>query len=97
MREKKQLFLESYFDFDSIFPMEYFEMYLQESASGFWLIYYANDQGETVYGPFSEDELMERLSLAPFYFEEIVFVYHLVENQDQELQKLGVRLLRRLL
>ena len=95
--KKKQLFLDSYFDFDSLFPMEYFELYLQESASGYWLIYYANNSGETAYGPYAESELSERLSLAPFFFEEIVFVYHLVESKDKDLNALGLRLLKKLL
>ena len=95
--EKKRLFLDSYVDFDSIFPMEYFEIYLQESAANFWLVSFVNDQGETVYGPYDEPELLERLTLAPFYFEEIVFVYHLVESQDKDLNTLGVRLLKTLL
>ena len=95
MKEKKSLFLESYFDFDALFPMEYFEIYLQETADGFWLIYYANNQGETAYGPYHEDELLERLTLAPFLFEEIVFIYHLIENRDSDLHDLGVRLLKK--
>ena len=95
--EKKRLFLDSYVDFDSLFPMEYFEIYLQESAANFWLVSFANDQGETVYGPYQESELLERLTLAPFYFEEIVFVYHLVESQDKDLNALGLRLLKTLL
>lgn len=74
--------------------MEYFEMFLQETAKGYWLVYYANDHGETSYGPYHERELLERLSLAPFFFEEIVFVYHLIENKDIELRDLGIRLLK---
>ena len=97
MKKKKPLFLESYFDFDSLFPMEYFEIHLQETAAGHWLVYYANDEGENSYGPFSEEELLERLTLAPFLFEEIVFVYHLIENKDQALHELGIRLLKKLL
>lgn len=96
MSKKKSVFLESYFDFDSLFPQEYFELFLQETAKGSWLVYYANDQGESVYGPFDEDELLSRLTLAPFYFEEIVFVYHLVESKHKDLRNLGVRLLKRL-
>ncbi len=97
MNEKKSLFLDSYFDFDSIFPQEYFEIFLRESAQGYWLIYYANDQGETVYGPFEESELLARITLAPFYFEEIVFTYHLIESKDAVLHQLGVRLLKGML
>ena len=95
--KKKQLFLDSYFDFDALFPMEYFEIYLRETADGFWLVYYANDQKETSYGPYPEEELLERLKLAPFFFEEIVFVYHLVESEDTDLHQLGVRLLKKLI
>ena len=32
--------------------------------------------------------------LAPFYFDEMVLIYHLVENPDAQLKDLGVRLLR---
>ena len=92
--EKKPLYLDSYFDFDSLFPMEYFEMYLQQTADRFWLVYYVTNQQEVSYGPYDESELLERLTLAPFYFEEIVFAYHLIENQDKDLNQLGVRLLK---
>ena len=95
--KKKQLFLESYFDFDAIFPMEYFEIYLRETAHGYWLVYYANNQHETSYGPYAEAELLDRLQLAPFFFEEIVFVYHLIESKDKDLRQLGVRLLKNLI
>ncbi len=95
--EKKQLFLDSYFDFDAIFPMEYFELYLRETASGYWIIYYASDSHETSYGPYAEEELLDRLQLAPFFFEEIVFVYHLIESSDVDLHQLGLRLLKSLI
>lgn len=95
--KKKALFLDSYFDFDSIFPMEYFEMYLQETASNYWLVYFVNDHGETPYGPYNEDELLSRLTLAPFFFEEMVFIYHLIESRDTDLRELGIRLLRKLI
>ena len=95
--KKKQLFLDSYFDFDAIFPMEYFEIYFRETADGYWLVYYASDQNETSYGPYPEVELLERLKLAPFFFEEIVFVYHLIESKDKDLHQLGVRLLKNLI
>ena len=94
MPKKKAVFLESYFDFDSIFPQEYFELFLQQTAQDHWLVYYANDEGETAYGPFEESELLNRLTLAPFFFEEIVFIYHLVESKDEDLKDLGVRLLK---
>ncbi len=77
--------------------MEYFEIYLRETANGYWLIYYANEHHETSYGPYSEQELLDRLQLAPFFFEEIVFVYHLVESDDQDLHQLGLRLLKSLI
>ena len=48
-------------------------------------------------GPYDELELLERLTLAPFYFEEIVFVYHLIESQDKDLNAVGLRLLKTLL
>jgi hypothetical protein len=95
--KKKPLFLDSYFDFDSIFPMEYFEMSLRETANSFWLVYYANDQGESSYGPYHENELLNRLALAPFFFNEMVFIYHLLENRDADFRELGVRLLRKLI
>jgi hypothetical protein len=95
--KKKQLFLDSYFDFNAIFPMEYFEIHLRETANGFWIVYYANDHHETSYGPYPEEELLERLKLAPFFFEEIVFVYHLIESKDADLHQLGVRLLKKLI
>ena len=95
--EKKQLFLESYYDFDSLFPMEYFEIFLQATAYEYWLVYYATDELETVYGPYHESELLERFTLAPFYFEEMVLTYHLVESNDTDLRQLGVRLLKSLL
>lgn len=97
MSKKKSVFLSSYFDFDSIFPQEYFELFLQETAKGHWLVYYVNDSGETIYGPYDEQELLGRLTLAPFYFEEIVFVYHLVESKEEDLKTLGVRLLKGLI
>lgn len=97
MKKKKSVFLESYFDFDALFPQEYFELCLQETAKGHWLVYYTIDEGETAYGPYEEQELAARLTLAPFYFEKIVFIYHLVENKDRELKNLGVRLLKNLL
>ncbi len=77
--------------------MEYFEMSLQETASGYWLVYYADDHGETSYGPYHENELLNRLTLAPFFFDEMVFVYHLIENKDTDFRELGVRLLRKLI
>lgn len=95
--KKKLLFLDSYFDFDALFPMEYFEMYFRETAAGYWLVYYANDHNETSYGPYHEGELLERLKLAPFFFEEMVFVYHLIESHDQDLHQLGIRLLKSLI
>ncbi len=96
MSKKKALFLASYFDFDSLFPQDYFELFFQESAHQHWLVYFVDDQGETVYGPYNEDELLERLCLAPFLFEEIVLVYHLIESKDDDLKNLGVRLLKKL-
>lgn len=96
MSKKKSLFLASYFDFDSLFPQDYFELFFQESAQHHWLVYFVDDEGETVYGPYHEDEILERLSLAPFLFEEIVLVYHLVESKEEELKELGVRLLQKL-
>ncbi len=97
MAKKKSVFLESYFDFDSIFPQEYFELFLQQTARDHWLVYFVNDQGETAYGPFDEQELLTRLTLAPFFFEEIVLIYHLIESKDVDLKNLGVRLLKNLL
>lgn len=94
MKKKKRLFLDSYFDFDSVFPQEYFEVMLQE-ISDQWIIYFVDDQGkEIAYGPYLEPELLEQVTLSPFFFEEIVFVYHLIEHKDTDLRDLGVRLLR---
>ena len=73
---------------------EYFEVFLRQTADDYWLVYYADDQKETSYGPYHEDVLLEQLKLAPFFFEEIVFVYHLLENKDMDLHQLGVRLLK---
>lgn len=95
--DKKPLFLDSYFDFDSTFPMEYFEIYLLEAASKFWIVCYVNDEIESSYGPFPEKDLLNRLTLAPFHFDEMVLIYHLVENPDTQLKDLGVRLLRQLI
>ena len=92
--KKKRLFLDSYFDFDALFPMEYFEISLRQTADHYWLVYYANDHKETSYGPYHENELLEQLKLAPFFFEDIVFVYHLIEHKDRDLHRLGVRLLK---
>jgi len=97
MMDKKPLFLDSYFDFDSTFPMEYFEIYLLEAASKFWIVYYVNDNDELSFGPFHEKELLIRMTLAPFYFDQMVLIYHLVENPDAQLKDLGVRLLRQLI
>jgi len=96
MKKKKRLFLDSYFDFDSIFPQEYFEVMLQELSEQ-WIIYYVDSQGkEKAYGPYPEPELMEQITLSPFFFEQIVFVYHLIEHSDPDLRDLGIRLLKRL-
>jgi hypothetical protein len=95
--KKKQVFLSSYFDFDATFPMEYFEIGLIQTADDYWLIYYATDDNEFSFGPYSESELLNRITLAPFLFEEMVFIYHLIENSDPELHDLGVRLLRKLI
>ena len=93
MKKKKRLFLDSYFDYDAVFPQEYFEVLLQELAHNHWIIYYV-DGKEAAYGPYSEKELLERIAMAPFFFDEIVFVYHLVENRDKDLKDLGIRLLK---
>lgn len=72
-------------------------MSLQETANGYWLVYYANDRGETAYGPYHENEILNRLTLAPFFFEEMVFIYHLLESRDSDLRELGIRLLKTLI
>ena len=72
-------------------------MSLRETANSFWLVYYANDQGETSYGPYHENDLLNRLALAPFFLDEMVFIYHLLEDRDTDFCELGVRLLRKLI
>lgn len=95
MGEKKEVSLDVYNVYDAIIPLEYFEVYIQSAEGGFWKLFYIDKDGnETEYGPLSEEEILKTVSEKPFYFDEIVFVYYLVEHKDEELKDLGVRLLK---
>ncbi|MCS6834053.1 MAG: hypothetical protein NZ521_10805 [Flammeovirgaceae bacterium] len=97
MKEKKEINLDVYTsEEDTPFPSEYFEVYLQEAdEKGKWFIFYVDKAGnESQFGAFSESELLKRIVQKPFFFEEIVFVYYLIEHKDQEIKDLGVRLLK---
>lgn len=94
--KKIDIELDAYFDFESIFPIEYFEIKIGSESDGEWFLFYVDEQGrESEFGPFSEPELLDRIGLAPFLVEPLVFVYYLVESNDQEIHNLGVRLLKR--
>ena len=96
MGEKKEIQLDIYNVYDAIIPLEYFEVYIQQTDDPEkWKLYYINKDGEeTEFGPMNEEDILEAVSHDPFYFEEIVFVYYLVEHKDEELKELGVRLLK---
>lgn len=97
MKEKKEISLDVYTSQeDTPFPSDYFEVYLQEAdEKGKWFIFYVDKNGhESQFGAFSEQELLKRITQKPFFFEEIVFVYYLVEHKDLEIKDLGIRLLK---
>jgi NDP-sugar pyrophosphorylase family protein len=98
MKEKKEINIDVYTSQeDTQFPLDYFEMYLQEEEKGKWLIFYVDKDGnESKFGTYEEAELLKRITQKPFYFEEIVFVYYLVEHKDKEIKDLGIRLLKQL-
>jgi len=93
--QKFDLDLSAYYDYEAILPMEYFEVKLTPTPKGLWQVFYIDEQAqETVYGPYKEQELLERIQLAPFYFEEVVFIYYLVESNHDPLRNLGIHLLK---
>ena len=93
--QKFDLDLYAYYDYEAILPLEYFEVKLAPTLEGLWYVYYIDEQGrETEYGPFKEPELLKRIQLAPFSFEEVVFIYYLVESDQDPLRNLGIQLLR---
>ncbi len=97
MVNREKLFLEPYFDFDSILPADYFEVLISSTENNQWVLFYIDDQeAETEYGPYDMKEVLERIVLAPFFIDEIVFVYHLVEHNNETLNALGVDLLKHL-
>ena len=94
--KKIDLELDAYFDFESIFPIEYFEIKIGTESGGEWFLFYVDEKGrESEFGPFSESELLDRIELAPFLVEPLVFVYYLVESKDPQIHNLGVQLLKR--
>lgn len=95
MGDKKEVSLDVYNIYDAIIPLEYFEVYIQSAENGTWKLFYVDKDGvETIFGPMPEEQIIETVSKSPFYFDEIVFVYYLVEHKDPELKDLGVRLLK---
>ena len=95
MGEKKEVSLDVYNVYDAIIPLEYFEVYIQSEENGKWNLYYIDKDGkETLFGNLTEVDILSTVSKKPFYFDEIVFVYYLVEHKDEELKELGVRLLK---
>ena len=97
MGQKKEVSLDVYNVYDAIIPLEYFEVYIQSDTdqAGRWNLFYVDKDGnETTFGPMEEAEIIEAVTSKPFYFDEIVFVYYLVEHKDPELKDLGVRLLK---
>lgn len=97
MVQRAPINLDVYQDFDSIFPLEYFEIFISNTNDDKWIINYAPEHGEEQeFGPFSPVQLTEAIAQYPFYIEAIVFVYYLVENDHQEVSDLGIRLLKHL-
>lgn len=95
--KKTKVYLDSYQDFESLFPSEYFELSLKKNEDNKWLIYYLDqNEKETEYGPYEEDAILPRISLAPFFFDEMIFIYHLIEHNNQLIRNLGVRLLKKI-
>ncbi len=95
MGDKKEVSLDIYNVYDAIIPLEYFEVYIQSAAEPLWKLFFVDKEGkETEFGPLTEKGLLDAISAAPFFFDEIVFVYYLVEHKDEELKELGVRLLK---
>ncbi|GAB4342161.1 MAG: hypothetical protein OHK0038_22000 [Flammeovirgaceae bacterium] len=96
MKEKKEINIEVYnSQEDTLFPLDYFELYLQEEEKGKWYVFYVDKDGkETRFGTYGEAELLKRITQKPFYFEEIVFVYYLIEHKDKDIKELGIRLLK---
>ena len=93
--KKIDLELDVYYDFESIFPVEYFEIKIGTETEGEWFLFYVDEKGhESEFGPFLEPELFDRIELAPFLVESLVFVYYLVESSDQQIHNLGVQLLK---
>lgn len=97
MGEKKELSLNIYQSYDGVFSGEYFEVWIKEAEKGHWQLFFVDNQEvETAYGPYTEDEVLYRIELAPFFVESIVFVFYLVESPDPDLHLLGVRLLKKI-
>jgi hypothetical protein len=98
MKEKKEINIDVYnSQEDTQFPLDYFEMYLQEEEKGKWLIFYVDKNGnESKFGVYEEATLLKKITQKPFYFEEIVFVYYLVEHKDKDIKDLGIRLLKQI-
>ena len=95
MVHREPINLDVYQDFDSIFPLEYFELRISSTKDGKWLLIYLPEQGqEQEFGPYTPVELTEAIAEYPFHIEPIVFVYYLVESSHQEISDLGVELLK---
>lgn len=97
MVNREPINLDVYQDFDSIFPLEYFELFISNNAEGLWYLYYAPESSKEVeFGPLTDLQLLELIQGAPFLLEAIVFVYYLIESENEEVSELGVNLLRHL-
>ena len=95
MKERKEISLDVYKVYDSVIPLDYFELWIQDTEDSKWNLYYIDKDGEeTTYGPFSDAEILENIGHDPFFLEEIVFVYYLIEHEDPEVKMLGVNLLK---
>lgn len=93
--KKIDIELDVYYDFESIFPVEYFQIKIGTETEGEWFLFYVDEKGqESEFGPFSESDLVDRIELVPFLLEPLVFVYYLVESNDKAIHNLGIRLLK---
>jgi len=93
--QKFDLEIPAYYDYEAILPVEYFEVKLSMEENRNWLIYFVDESGnESTFGPFDPPNILNRITMGPFYFEEIVFVYYLVESLEESLRDLGVELLK---
>ena len=86
-----------YYGEDSLFPMDYFEISLEQMDDEMWIIYFKDEEGsEKRYGPHNDLELLSAITKSPFLLDELVWVYHLVESTEDDIKQLGVSLLKNL-